>query len=116
MHRGGDVGFFVQNKVLFSIRSNLNIMLEKVFESLFIDVEMGTKTLTCGTICRFPSRNPDSHSTFINSLTSTLTKVKQSRDCFLFGDFSYNILDTEDNLTSEFVDLMFEYAYFPLVK
>ena len=69
-----------------------------------------------GTIYRSPSGNPDSHSTFIRSLTSTLTKVKQSRDCFLFGDFNYNILNTEDNFTSEFVDLMFEYAYFPLVK
>ena len=92
-------------------------MLEKVFESLFIDVEIGTKTLTCGTIYRSPSRNPDSHSTFIlSSLTSTLTKVKQSRYCFLFGVFNYNMLDIEDNLTSEFVDLMFEYANFPSDK
>ena len=115
-HRGGGVGFFVHSKVKFSIRSDLNIMVEKIFESLFIDVQIGPKTLTCGTIYRSPSRNQDAHSSFINLLTSTLTKIKQSSDCFLFGDFNYNILDTEANLTSEFVDLMFEHAYFPVIK
>ena len=91
-------------------------MVEKFFESLFFDVQIGPKTLTCGTIYRSPSRNQDLHSSFINLLTSTLTKIKQSSDCFLFGDFNYKILDTEDNLPSEFVDLMFEHAYFPVIK
>ena len=117
-HRGGGVGFFVHSKVKFSIRSDLHIglMVEKIFESLCVDVQIGPKTLTCGTIYRSPSPNQDSHTSFMNLLTSTLTKIKQSSDCLLFGDFNYNILDTEDNLTSEFVDLMFEHAYFPVIK
>ena len=93
-------------------------MLEKLFVSLISDVQIGSKTLACGTIYRSPSGNPDSHTTLINLFTSTLTKlikVKQNSDCFLFGSFNYNILDTENNITSGFVDLMFEHTYFPLV-
>ena len=115
-HREEDVGFFAHSKVKFSIRSDLNIMVEKFFESLFVDVHVGPKSLTCGTIYRSPSRNQGLHSSFINLLTSTLTKIKQSSDSFLFGDFNYNILDTEDNLTSELVDLMLEHAYLPVIK
>ena len=85
-HRGGGVGFFVQGGLKFSIRSDSTIMLEKVFESLFIDVQFGNKTFTCGTIYRSPNSNLDSHSSFMNTLTSTLKQVNQSANCFLFGD------------------------------
>ena len=45
-HRGGGVGFFVQGGLKFSIRSDLTIMLEKVFESLFIDVQFGNISIS----------------------------------------------------------------------
>ena len=69
-------------------------MEEKTFESIFVDIEFKNKVITCGTIYRAPFNDNNSHCNFLNYLDLTMKKVNK-RDCFLFGDYNYNILDCE---------------------
>ena len=43
-------------------------------------------------------------------------KKVNKRDCFLFGDYNYNILDCEKPHISNFVDEMFENGFIPLIN
>ena len=51
--RGGGVGMYIKN-IIFSPCPKLSIMLEKMFESLFINVYFEGRSLTCGTNYRPP--------------------------------------------------------------
>ena len=92
--QGGGVGFYMKENLVYSTRLDLNKMEEKFFESLFIDVKFKNKTITFGCIYRSPCNDIISHSFFLDILNNTLKRIKK-RDCFLLGDFNYNILDCE---------------------
>ena len=90
-------------------------MEEKIFESLFIDVKFKNKTITFGCIYRAPCNDIISHSSFLDILNNTLKCIKK-RDCFLLGDFNYNILDCEKPQITDFVDQMFRNGFAPLIN
>ena len=90
-------------------------MEEKFFESLFIDVKFKNKTNTFGCIYRAPCNDIISHSSFLDILNNTLKCIKK-RDCFLLGDFNYNILDCEKPQITDFVDQMFDNGFAPLIN
>ena len=113
-HKGGGLGFFIQNNLTYSLRSDLNLMKEKIFESLFVDIKFKNRVVTCGTVYRAPSNIISSHLSFLNNLDLTLKKINE-RDCFLFGDFNYNILDCDKPQISDFIDEMFANGFIPLI-
>ena len=113
--QGGGVGFYVKDNLIYSTRLDLNRMEEKIFESLFIDVKFKNKTITFGCIYRAPCNDIVSNSSFLDILNNTLKRIKK-RDCFLLGDFNYNILDCEKPQISDFVDQMFSNGFAPLIN
>ena len=105
----------MKENLFYSTRLDLNKMEEKIFESLFIDVKFKNKTITFGCIYRSPCNNIISHSSFLDILNNTLKRIKK-RDCFLLGDFNYNILDCEKPQITDFVDQMFDNGFAPLIN
>ena len=52
--KGGGVGLYIKDKLVFSLNSDLTIMNEKHFESIFIIIQFKNKLIICGTIYRSP--------------------------------------------------------------
>ena len=113
--RGGGVGLYVNCSLNFTMRSDLTIMHEKIFESLFIEIESNNSTMICGVIYRPPSKNSKSHALFFEHLINILNSIK-NKPCFLFGDFNYNLLNCDDPHIANYADMLFENCFIPLIK
>ena len=81
--RGGGVGLYVNCSLNFTMRSDLTIMHEKIFESLFIEIESNNSTMICGVIYRPPSKNSKSHALFLEHLINILNSFggTEFEDC-----------------------------------
>ena len=51
-------------------------MHEKIFESLFIEIESNNLTMICGVIYRPPSKNSKSHALFLEHLNNIFNSIK----------------------------------------
>ena len=111
---GGGVAFYVSDKIHFNKIEALSIMNEKVFESLFIELDIDGKNILCGTIYRSPSQN---HQDFIAILTKTLIEgMKINKNIIIAGDMNYDLIDTENTFVNSFTSTFFEYGFFPLIN
>ena len=63
-HRGGGVGMYVKNSLNFYVCNDQSVMDEKIFESIFINIQFLNKEITCGTIYRSPQHNKEAFSQF----------------------------------------------------
>ena len=113
--RGGGVGLYVNCSLNFTKRSDLSIMHEKIFESLFIEIESNNSALICGVIYRLPSKNSESQALFFEDLINILKSIK-NKPCFLFSDFNYNLLNFDDPHIGNYADMLFENCFIPLIK
>ena len=116
-NRGGGVGMYIKNNLIFSINSELTIMDEKNFESIFITLHFKHKSISCGTIYRPPCSTKQSFEIFNKHLNHTLLTInKMNHKCFIMGDFNLNLLNFNDQNTELFTDTMFTYKYYPLIN
>ena len=69
---GGGVAFYVAEHLHFTKIESLSIMEEKVFESLFINIEIDGKKCICGTVYRSPKQN---HGTFSKTLRDVMKET-----------------------------------------
>ena len=90
---GGGVAFYVKNSLQFNVVNELFVMDEKIFESLFINVQVGKETIVCGTIYRSPVDHVKAHLDFRLQLTECLEKLDAKRKCYIFGDFNYDLAE-----------------------
>ena len=90
-------------------------MKEKVFESLFVKVDISEKQSTIfGTIYRTPSSN---HTQFIENLEFVLKEsTKMNQRVIIMGDQNYNLLNTKNSNVNNFVDKFFEFGMYPLIN
>ena len=63
--------------MVYSRRTDLEIMNEKVIEAIFVDIMFKNKTITCGNIYHSPSKDANAQSLFQSILENTLHKIKQ---------------------------------------
>ena len=49
-YRGGGVAFYIKNNLSFTIKNSYSKMIEKFFESLFIDISLNNDKLTIGSM------------------------------------------------------------------
>ena len=117
LQKGGGAGLYVKNDLNFHVCNDLTIMNEKIFESIFINIQFMSKEITCGTIYRSPQHSKDVFSKFFSQLQNALTILNKSKNkCFIMGDFSIDLLDIKNNNTENYVETMFDYIYYPLIN
>ena len=90
-------------------------MHEKMFESLFIEIEFNNSTLICGVIYRPPSKNSKRYALFLENLINIFKSIK-NKPCFLFDDFNYNLLNCNDPHIANYADMLLENCFIPLIK
>ena len=90
-------------------------MHEKLFESIFIKLQVRNETIICGTIYRSPSHDTKSNQTFIDKLQKTLELINTNHKCFIFGDFNYDLLQI-DNKLNDLLDTMSDNSFYSLIS
>jgi hypothetical protein len=109
--QGGGVGIYVKEGINFKLNPN-SIFMEKVFESIFIDVEIGKRSFTIGSLYRCIGRHPtlgpkDQLSTFYGLLHNLLNDTN-SRELVFGGDLNLDVLKIQsDPNVIQYVDTLF---------
>ena len=90
-------------------------MNKKFFESIFIKIQLDNKNLFCGNIYRFPNDN-HLNENFLNNFCNCIHKSNESLNkCFITGDFSYDVSNHDNEHVCNFVEMMLEGHYFPVI-
>ena len=114
--KGGGIAFYIKNNLQFTVIDELSIMNEKVFESIFVKIELKHDTITCGTIYKSPMTDSTSNQQFISNLSCGLSHLKPNTKSFICGDFNYNLLPAENRYTSKFIETMFDHCFYSLIN
>ena len=112
-HAGG-VGFFVSDKLNFSVRDDLS-KFSINYESLWIEIQCGFKDdLICGAIYRHQHGDLEAFMAFLNETIDTINKEKKYS--IVMGDFNLNLLNTDSHPgTDEFLNTMGSYLFNPYI-
>ena len=57
-----------------------------------------------------------SNQQFITKLSSVSSHIKQNTECFIYGDFNYDLLQAENRYTSKFIETMFDHCLYSLIN
>ena len=113
-HVGG-VGMFVRKELSPIVRDDIRPTTnsnQNLFENIWIEICINKAKFFIGGFYRHPNTSVND---FRMSLTSSLTKIKNKKRCFLLGDFNLNILGyNKDVNTTEYLDEMILNGFLPL--
>ena len=56
---GRGVALYIKKTINYALRNDLTLMNERIFQSLFIDIQFGNDKITCGTTYRTPKPEVD---------------------------------------------------------
>ena len=108
----------IADTIDFTPLSELTLMDEKIFESVFVDVCINSsRRITVGTIYRPPDQIVESNNKFCKHLNTLLTQINaRKNDCFIMGDMNYDLLDTESADEDLFKDEMYTNSFYPIIN
>ena len=113
---GGGVGLYLAENFEFKNRPDLVFQNSQCAESLFAEViRPKQKNLIIGVLYRPPNQNLQD---FIDGLDSFLVRIsKENKACYLMADWNLDLMKHhKHDKTSEFLDIMFSCAFFPLIS
>ena len=120
--QGGGVGIYVSSKLSFSVNDELSIFVDRILESVFIDVIINSKKFTIGSLYRpgtaHPNLNASEQFSQFLELFSSISDcaTRKSYPVFIFGDTNIDCLKYNSSPNStEFVDLLFSNGLLQIV-
>ena len=121
--RGGGVGIYVKNDLVFSVLTQHSVFLERIIETLFIEITTeDNKKLVIGSIYRPGTRNPgmtftEQFAQFSDTLSGLLSDLGSTYDnVYIFGDFNLDILKLDENkFISEYIDTLFSHGFLQII-
>ena len=112
MARGG-LMLYIANLLAYNVRNDLSRNEERIFESLFIGINLVRKYLVVGLVYRSPSGSIPS---FLEILEEVLDSVQKHRyELILMCDFNLNLMDQNSASTIDFLSMMLSLGTLPLV-
>ena len=116
MNTGG-VGMYIKQGMKYNKNSELSIMKEGMFESIFIDLHFKNKVVSCGTIYRDPKQDKQSVSEFLTTLKLLLETISNTKKiCYVMVDMNVNLNNQSQGLTDAFTEIMFENSFYSLIN
>ena len=92
-------------------------MNEGIFQSLFIDIQFGNDKITCGTIYRTAKQDRFSNNQFKVQLKNALGTLNVSKNkAYIMGDLNYDLLQDSHTFTDDFVDIMYDHSFHPIIN
>ena len=114
---GGGVAIYIKKTINYTLRNDLTLMNEGIFESLFIDIQFGNDKITCGTIYRAPKQNRFSNNQFKVQLKNALSTLNVSKNkAYIMGDLNYDLLQDSHTFKDDFVDIMYDRSFYPIIN
>lgn len=109
---GGGVGLYLKENIPHKIRKDLICVSG---DSLFLEITHNNKAMLIGVIYRPPDSDC---AEFVKEVENILVTIdNEHKLCMLTGDFNLDLLNYSNHSpTSNFVDLMFSYSYFPIIS
>ena len=81
-------------------------MNEKIFESIFIKIQLHNENLFCGNIYRSPSNENHLNENFLNNLYNCIHNSNESLNkCFITGDFNYDLSNQDNEHVCNFIEM-----------
>ena len=115
--KGGGVGFYVKRCHKFTVIDEMTKMHEKAFESIFIKIELLNNTVCCGNVYRSPLNDNNPNKIFLDNLEECFQNSRESLNiCIITGNLNYDLLNLGNTHVSNFVELMHENYYFPVIN
>jgi hypothetical protein len=116
--QGGGVGIYVKLGLTFNLKPQLSIFVDRVFESIFIEVQPASSPkFFVGSVYR-PSNNPlltateqfAQFSDLFSNLCNELSSL--SNNSYICGDTNLDVLQYGSNTnTTDYVNLLFSYGF-----
>jgi len=120
--RGGGVAIYVKQHLSFKILSQYSIFLERIFESLIVEITLpSNKKIVIGSIYRPPTTPgltfTEQFRQFSETLSGLLAELSNNYEhVFLYGGFNLNVLEMSKNkFIAEYIDTIFSYGFLQLV-
>ena len=120
--QGGGVGIYVKKSLNFSINEVLSIFVDRIFESLFIEVKFNSTKFIIGSVYRpgtqHPTLSASEQFTQFCDFFSSISDYINSKNLtsYIFGDFNLDCLKYgSNNFVNEYVDLLFSYGMLQVV-
>jgi len=111
---GGGVAIYIKNGLPFKLLPNLSIFIDKLFESLFLEITLlNGKKFTIASIYRPNSKYSnlslhDQFTQFNDILLNTLASIDPSHSTFLMGDLNLDALKYGSNQqVTSYIDSLF---------
>ena len=115
-YRGRGEAFYIKKNFSFTIKNSYSKMIEKFFESLFIDISLNNDKLTIGTVYRSPNQELTANLQFIDHRTPILKAISKSQTPIIItGDQNYNLVKYNKNCASDLIDLLYENSFYPAI-
>ena len=110
--RGGGVGIYIRDCISFSTNPNLSVFIDRVYESISVDIHFNNKRTTLVNLYRPPSSpgftNTQAFDIFMNTLNKTIDNSPSNT--FYFMDSNINLL-LKNSFADKFVDLWTSYGF-----
>jgi hypothetical protein len=105
------VGIYIKEGINFSINT-CAIFMERVFETIFVDIFIGKRKISIGSVYRciskHPTLSPTDQFTIFNDLLHNLLNEISPGELFLGGDLNLDVLKLQsDKLVSQYIDCLF---------
>jgi len=117
MSKGG-VGIFVKNSLKYKHRPDLSIFIEHVFESIFVEIELGNKSVIVGTVYRpnsYPRADIDVFNHNMYELMETINS--ENKHAYIMGDVNIDLLKIDNHqLTSDYFDNILTLGFSPYIS
>ena len=121
--KGGGVGIYVHDSLNFRILPQCCISLDRIFETLFIEITLADKNkIVVGSVYRPGTKLPglkfsSQFLQFTELLTSALSDLSSTYDnIFIYGDFNLDLLkSSESKFITEYIDNIFSLGFLQLI-
>ena len=117
--RGG-VGIFIKENINYKLREDLSVFIPHIFESIFIEIEIGVsscKSCIIGVVYR-PNTAPRADlDVFSNTLFEIMNIINnEHKNGIIMGDMNIDLLKfNTHNKTSEYLDDIFSHGFLPVI-
>ena len=121
--QGGGVGLYIANDLKFKNRPDLSIFVDKIYESIFIEISLPKcKKLIVGSVYRPNSSYinvtaSEQLTLFNDQMLSVLSAINDNNStAYILGDFNLDVLKLcNHGPTSEYVENLFSMGYLQLI-
>ncbi len=120
--RGGGVGFYVKQGINYHVDLARSIFLDRILESLVIQININNETFAIGSIYRPGSKHPtlsakEQNDTFFEMFSNMLASYSDlSYPVFLFGDFNIDVLKYGTaKYVNDYVDLLYLFGLLQII-